>query len=69
MVKPSKTSTNVMLMVDVIFAFTNRAVDIFFFFDIKKGYTKKKPIILNKTVFPNWLQSNKNITKTGNLIW
>ena len=40
-----------MLMVDVIFALTNRAVDIFFFFDIKMGYTKKKPDSFpNKTV-------------------
>ncbi|MPN56177.1 hypothetical protein SDC9_203863 [bioreactor metagenome] len=51
MVRPNKTNTSEMLMVDVIFAFTNRAVDIFFFFDIKKGYTKKNPIALNKTVF------------------
>lgn len=48
MVRPNKTNTSEMLMVDVIFAFTNRAVDIFFFFDIKKGYTKKNPIALNK---------------------
>ncbi len=32
MVSPSKTNTNEMLMVDVIFAFTNRAVNIFLFF-------------------------------------
>lgn len=32
---PKSTNTIAMLMVDVIFAFKNRAVDTFFFFDIE----------------------------------
>ena len=35
MVIPKSTNTIAMLMVDVIFAFKNRAVDTFFFFDIE----------------------------------
>lgn len=37
MVIPNNTNTIAMLIVDVIFAFKNRAVDTFFFFDIQNA--------------------------------